>query len=131
MSFSESIILPIIHTESKTRKCRHQTSQAVNNIYYCVYRALVDDTKESLILCPSRANNKEAQCSVSYILATQLECNDEQNTDSGERQISDIIPALQLFSYMILIIAKLLRAYHTPGQLVYNLSQLILINPIK
>lgn len=62
-----------------------------------------------------------------YILPMEL---DEKSIGSEMKQVSDVIPSLQLFSFTTLIIlAKLLRVYQAPGSLVYNPTQLILTNP--
>lgn len=119
--------------ERKTRKCYYQASQPVNHIYHCVYRVLVDDTKESVLSFALQqfTIGSVIVCTI-HNLARELECNDEKNLGSGVRPSSDAIPTLQLFSCMALIIlAKLMRAYHTPGSLVYNPCKLILTNPIN
>lgn len=67
------------------------------------------------------------------ILPMALEHSDEKGTGSEMKQwIRDVIPTLQLYSYMTLIVlAKLLKASHAAGRLVYNPTQLILTNPMK
>lgn len=125
---------PTNHSYGKQNQKQYhcQASQAVN-IYYCVYRVPVDDTKEKgssfallelimgrIMIAPN-------------ILPMELEHSDEKGRGSEMKQhINDVIPTLQLFSYMTLIVlAKLLRAYSVPGRLVYNPTQLILTNPIR
>lgn len=110
-----------------------QPSQTVSSIHYCVYRVPVNDSKEkSLNFCPSGAHNRKDNDLYHIFWPRELEYNDEMSMGSGAKLITNIVPVLQLFSSMTLIIAaKLLRSYHAPGSLVYNPSQLILTNPIK
>lgn len=69
-----------------------------------MYRVLVDDTKEKVSSFALLEIIMGRIMILSYILPMELEHNDEKNLGSEMKQISDVIPILQLFSCTSLII---------------------------